>query len=90
MLCTNSKNILESPNGYKVLNYKPPKGNADYNPASKNLVNAWDLFVQDYRYVNANNCEVISVMPADDEFWVYFNDVLNNMPAVQKEAFNRK
>ena len=90
MLCTNSKFILESPNGYKVLNYKPPKGQPKYNPTSKNLASAWDLFVQDYRYINANNCEVISVMPADDEFWIYFNDTLMNMSSLQKEGFNKQ
>ena len=90
MLCTNSNYILESTNGYKVLNYKPPKGNPDYNPSSKNLVNAWDVFSQDYRYINANNCDVISVMPADDEFWEYFNDTILPMTSVQKEQFIKK
>lgn len=90
MLCTNSSYILQSDNGYRVLNYKPPKGAPKFNAASKNLVNAWDIFVQDYRYINANNVDVISVMPGDDEFWVYFNDVINNMSSTDKERFIRK
>ena len=90
MLCTNSPYILQSDNGYKVLNYKPPKGAPKFNPASKNLVNAWDIFVQDYRYINANNVDVISVMPADDEFWIYFNDVINTMSSSEKDRFIKR
>ena len=47
----------------------------------------WDIFMQGYRTVNADRCELISQIPANDEFWRYFSDTLYKMSADQKVTF---
>jgi hypothetical protein len=90
MLCTNDKTLLLSTPGRNVLNYTPPTGgNLKYNPAAKNLIPVWDIFMQDYRMINCNNVEVIAVIrstPADD-FWKYFFESIAPMSADQKAHF---
>jgi len=87
MLCTNSSVILKSVPGREALNfrttYKPPK----YNPQTKNLLLAWDIFKQDYRMINCDNVALISQVPANEEFWEYFNSTLRMMSAEQKSTF---
>lgn len=87
MLCTNSAAILKTVPGREALNfratYKPPK----YNPQTKNLILAWDIFKQDYRMINCDNVALISQIPANEEFWEYFNNTLRTMSAEQKSTF---
>ena len=66
MLCTNSNVLLESANGVNVLNYNRPTTAPKYNPTSKNLVITWDIFRQDFRAISVNDCDVITVTPADE------------------------
>lgn len=87
MLCTNSDMILKTVPGREALHfrntYKPPK----YNPVTKNLILAWDIFKQDYRMINCDNVALISQIPANEEFWQYFNTTLRLMSADQKSTF---
>ena len=88
MLCTNDTRLLESARGRTSLNYRPSNRPVKkYNPASKNLLITWDIFMQDYRNITVDNCELVSVIPTDDRFWAYFSDQLIGMSAKDKERF---
>lgn len=94
MLCSNDKNLLMSKLGREVLNYNPPEGQGlPYDPRSKNLVIAYDIFYQNFRAINCNDVEVISVIktsPDPTEFWKYFNEKIRPMSAPQKATFMNK
>ena len=87
MLCTNSQLILNSVPGRETLHFKPTYKAPRFNPSTKNLVIAWDIFKQDYRMVNCDNVTIISQIPGDEEFWEYFTTVLYKMSGDQKETF---
>ncbi len=87
MLCTNNIPLLNSAKGKYALNYKAPTEGPKYNPTSKNLLVVWDIFMQGYRTVNLDSCELISTIPADDNFWEYFSEKLSNMSAQDKLLF---
>ena len=90
MLCTNDKKLLLSVPGKRVLNYSVPTGTLKYDPASKNLVVAWDIFMQNYRMINCDDVEVIAVIktsPDPTPFWKYFYERLVDMSAAQKAQF---
>jgi hypothetical protein len=90
MLCTNDKTLLLSVPGKRILNYSPPTSSLKYDPTSKNLVVAWDIFMQNFRMINCNDVEVISVIktsPDSQPFWTYFYERLVHMSAAQKARF---
>lgn len=88
MLCTNNSMLLRSEPGRKLLNYQDPvRANPKYNPRAKNIVIAWDILVQDFRCISADDVDVMSVIEDVDQFWKYFNDVLYPMTPSQKTAF---
>lgn len=90
MLCTNDKKLLLSVPGKEILNFVPPTGHLKYDPAAKNLVVAWDIFMQNFRMINCNDVEVIAIIktnPDPHPFWKYFYEHLANMSAVQKAQF---
>ena len=87
MLCTNNIPLLNSAKGKYALNYKAPKEAPKYNPTQKNLVVAWDIFMQGYRTINMDNCDLISIIPANDEFWDYFTQRLSDMSTQEKQSF---
>jgi hypothetical protein len=87
MFCTTSTILLNSSNGRNVLGFTPSVKSPKFNPNTKNLVIVWDLFKRQYRMVNADNCELISTIPADDEFWLYYNDKLSKMTPGEMETF---
>lgn len=90
MLCTNDRKLLLSVPGKEVLNFVPPHGHLKYDPASKNLVVAWDIFMQNFRMINCNDVEVIAVIkssPDPQPFWKYFYERLVDMSADQKARF---
>tara|TARA_R100000808_G_scaffold15544_1_gene35833 strand:+ start:6484 stop:6756 length:273 start_codon:yes stop_codon:yes gene_type:complete len=87
MLCTNSGELLSSPQGRTTLNYTPPAKAPKYNPDNKNLVVTWDIFMQGYRTISVESCDLITMIPANDQFWVYFTEHIANMPQDQKIAF---
>jgi len=84
IFCTKSLELLGSVNGRISLNYRPPRTVPKYNPASKDLVIVWDIFMQDYRNISAESAVVLKVIPANDEFWKYFNESLRPMSANDK------
>jgi len=90
MLCTNSPVILQSDAGRETLNFESGNNRIKFNPASKNLVLAWDIFKQDYRFISADNVELVSQMPVTGDgrdFWEYFNNTIYPMTPGEKENF---
>lgn len=90
MLCTNDPTLLLSTPGKQILRYSVPSKALKYNPADKNLVVAWDIFMQNYRMINCNDVEVIAVIkssPDPQPFWKYFYERLAHMSAGQKVKF---
>jgi len=87
MLCTNSPAVLNTVNGRITLNYKIASKPLKFNPNEKNLVIAWDIFMQDYRCINVNSCDLITSIPAGDAFWTYFKKNLASLNSAQKLAF---
>ena len=86
MLCTLDQNLLNSVNGRTTLNFKPANEAAAYNPAAKNLLCVWDIFMQSWRMVNMDNCNLVKSIPRDD-FWEYFNTNIYTMTTEQKNQF---
>jgi hypothetical protein len=90
MLCTNDQKILLSAPGKRVFNYAPPHGALKFDPASKNLIVAYDLFMQNHRMINCDDVDVIAVIktsPDPTPFWKYFSEHLARMSAPQKARF---
>lgn len=87
MLCTKNYSLLNSTNGRISLNFKPPAGGKRYNESAKNVIIVWDILMQDYRTINAEECELIRQVPANDEFWKFFNEELYPMSAEAKMNF---
>lgn len=90
MLCTNDPKLLLSTPGKTILHFVPSVGHLKYDPSSKNLVVAWDIFMQNYRMINCNDVEVISVIkttPDPQPFWTYFYEHLATMSAAHKARF---
>ena len=87
MLCTKSQSLLTSVNGRISLNYFAAKGPPHAYLGPDNLVVAWDILMQDYRNINMNQCDLIQEIPANDDFWIYFNENIYPMSAEQKSNF---
>ena len=87
MLCTKSLSLLNSINGRISLNYFTPKGPQHSYLGPDNLAVAWDILMQDYRNINMSQCDLISEIPANEEFWMYFNESIYPMSANQKLNF---
>lgn len=64
----------------------PPTRGLPYDAASKNLLPVWDIFMQDWRMVGVESCQVINTIP-EEEFWKYFNETLMKMSTGQKMAY---
>ena len=93
MLCTNDRGLLMSQLGRNILNFEPATQQPKFNPAQKNLIISWDLFMQNYRCINCNDVEVVAVIntsPDATEWWKYFNESIAPMPAQQKVTFMNK
>ena len=84
MLCTKSSTLLNSPNGRMVLNYRPPTHPKKVNEARSNVSVVWDILMQDYRVVSADQVNIIKSIPDNKEFWDYFNSTIYVMTAEQK------
>jgi len=92
MLCTNSRELLTSIAGRIALKFRPPSHTPSYPAAQYGLVTAWDLLWQDYRQIDTRSCQVVAVIPLKtqndiEDFWRYFNDVLQKMTPDMKEKF---
>jgi hypothetical protein len=93
MLCTNDRLLLMSQLGRNILNFESATQPPKFNPAQKNLIITWDIFMQNYRCVNCNDVEVVAVIktsPDATEWWKYFNESIAPMPGGQKVAFMNK
>ncbi len=95
MLCTLNVAVLNSDLGKNILNFKPPTSDPPYNAESKGLVVVWDLFMQNWRAIPANSCELVKVFKMSTkkeqtEFWRYFDLVIRKMTTSQKRAFMNK
>ena len=87
MLCTKSQQLLTSVNGRLSLNYFAPKGAPKSYLGPDHLAVAWDILMQDYRNINMDQCDLIQEIPANDDFWIYFNENIYPMSAQQKFNF---
>jgi len=87
MICTKSFELLNSINGKIVLNYIPPKHGKQINEAATNTCVVWDVLMQNYRVVSADQVDVLREMPANDEFWKTFNNEIYPMTTDQKINF---
>ena len=90
MMATLSYTLLNSTNGRLTLNFRPTYRPARFNPAQKNLLTVWDIFMQDYRNVNCDDVEIIAKIPANEKFWEYFANVLQKMTPQEKITFQDK
>jgi hypothetical protein len=86
MLCTNSLTLLNSVEGRIALNYRRAIHMPHFNPDQKNLFITWDIFMQDYRCVSMEACQLLNTIPIAD-FWKFFNEKLAIMDAKQKITF---
>lgn len=86
MLCTNSLQILSSPDGRMTLNFRPATRGPKYNPGQKNLILTWDIFMCDYRQINCSACDLVNKIPAT-EWWDYFRKTIAPMTTAQKMVF---
>ena len=87
MLCTNNVPLLNSIEGRTVLNYVPPTQAPKYNPNQENLIITWDIFMQGFRTINVDQCDLVTLIPANDTFWEYFRDNLWDMRQGDKTNF---
>jgi hypothetical protein len=87
MWCTKSYSLLNSINGRISLNYRPPHSGKHVDEARDNIVVVWDILMQDYRNVNMQQCDLIREVPANQEFWKFFNENIYIMSPEQKIAF---
>ena len=90
MFCTGDRKLLQSEPSKRILNFTPSYGSLKYDPAAKNLVVTWDIFMQNWRMINCNDVDVIAVIktsPDPSEFWKYFYERLAHMSASQKARF---
>jgi len=84
MLCTKSYDLLNSTNGRIVLNYKPPSSGKQFNESKNNACIVWDILMQDYRIVSADQINIIRQIPANEEFWTFFNKEIYTLTTEQK------
>ena len=87
MLCTNSLQLLNSTEGRIALNYKRAVQMPKFDPNQKNLIITWDIFMQNYRCINMQACDLIQAIPANTQFWQYFNEKLAKLSTAQKMEF---
>jgi hypothetical protein len=94
MLLTLDKALLNSDHGKKFLHFRKPSNPPAYNAASKRLLVVWDVIMQDWRSVPAENLNLVSAnifpiktYPNPVNFWQYYNLVLSKMQPAEKASF---
>ena len=87
MICTKSFDLLNSTNGKIILNYRPPKHGKQIDEAITNTCVVWDVLMQDYRVISADQVNVIRQMPAEESFWKIFNVEIYPLSKTQKINF---
>jgi hypothetical protein len=89
MICSNDKKFLNSPSGRITLNFRPTfstKPVPNFNRTAKNLLNVWDIIMQDYRNINMDDCELVQIIPSD-KFWEFFEKKLAVLSAGEKMRY---
>ena len=89
MICRNDKKFLNSPSGRITLNFRPTfstKPVPNFNRTAKNLLNVWDIIMQDYRNINMDDCELVQIVPSD-KFWEFFEKKLAVLSAGEKMRY---
>lgn len=90
MLCTKDIKFLQSAPSKKVFRFTIPTGALKYDPRSKNLVVAFDLFMQNWRMINCDDVDAISIIntsPDPTKFWKYFYASIYQMSTNAKQSF---
>ena len=92
MLCTNAPQFLSTIAAKSVFGFSAPSGAPKYNAASKGLVIAYDLFMQNFGAINGSNVEILNVYPVTNEqqineFWDFFSQNVSPMSASDKDKF---
>jgi hypothetical protein len=93
MLLTLDRTLLNSTQGLNLLKFKKPTQSPSYDAASKKLLFVWDLIMQDWRAVPAENLNIVygafpmRTSPNSLMFWNYYNLVLVKMSISEKAAF---
>lgn len=90
MLCTRDQRLLLSEPAKRIFFYRPPHGYLKYDPAAKNLVVTFDIFMLNWRMINCNDVDIIAVIPTSPDsskFWAYFYDSIKHMSAEHKARF---
>lgn len=87
MLCTNSMDILRSENGLRTLNYRGSFNPKKLDERFHDIVVTWDIFMQDYRNVSMDMCYLVQSIPADEDFWPFFNEKIFPMSANEKMRY---
>jgi hypothetical protein len=96
MLLTLDRMLLNSSQGIQLLHFKKPTQTPSYDAASKKLLIVWDLIMQDWRAVPAENLNIVygafpmRTYPDSSKFWQYYNLVLTKMTALEKASFMDK
>lgn len=92
ILCTRDRLLLNSDLSKEVFNFEPPTQPHPYDAASKGLVTVFDILMQDWRNLPADQCEVIMAVPTtpQNRFWQFFDKKIRNMSAGQKQQFMEK
>lgn len=89
MVCSNDKKFLNSSSGRITLNFRPvatTKPQPYFNRNAKNILNVWDIIMQDYRNINMDNCDLIQIIPSD-KFWDFFNKKLAILSPKEKMRY---
>ena len=74
MICSNDKRFLSTSAGRITLNFRPltnKKPVPYFNRNAKNVLNVWDIIMQDYRNISMDNCDLVQIIPSD-KFWDFF------------------
>lgn len=89
MLCTRDQILLNSALSKQIFNFVPPTQPHPYNAASKGLVTVFDILMQYWRNIPADQCEVIMAVPTKPQqrFWEFFDKKIRSMTTLQKEQF---
>lgn len=83
-LCTNNVELLNSENGIRVLGFRRPTKLPPFDERKHNLIITWDIFMQDFRCLNMDDCYKTREYPINDCFWPFFNEVILPMRTGEK------
>jgi hypothetical protein len=78
MVCSNDKKFLNGPMGRITLGFRPVASTRPvpyFNRNAKNVLNVWDIIMQDYRNISMDDCELIQIIPSD-KFQDFFDKKL--------------